>query len=90
MKYDLIYSQEAHKDLKDFKKSGNKVLLKKIAALIKEIQIHPFKGTGKPEELKHQLAGLWSRRINREHRIIYKVNKNLRKASILSLKGHYW
>lgn len=89
MKYDLIYSEEAHKDLKDFKKSGNKALLKKIAALIKEIQIHPFYGTGKPEELKYQFTGLWSRRINREHRIIYKVNENLKKVSILSLKGHY-
>jgi len=62
MKYELIYTKEA---IKDFKKSGNKALLKKISALIKEIQNHPFNGTGKPEELKHQFTGLWSRRINR-------------------------
>jgi Txe/YoeB family toxin of toxin-antitoxin system len=50
-----------------------------------------FSGLGKPEPLKHQLSGLWSRRINKEHRIIYEVFENERDKTInvLSLKGHY-
>lgn len=89
MKYKLCYTKDALKDLKAFKKAGNKVLIKKIAALIKEIQLHPYTGTGKPEELKHELAGLWSRRINREHRIVYKVQNETITITILSIKGHY-
>jgi toxin YoeB len=46
--------------------------LKKIYSLI-DIQLHPFEGLGKPEPLKHNLVGYWSRRINQEHRIIYEV-----------------
>jgi toxin YoeB len=41
--------------------------------LIKELRIHPFTGTGKPEQLKHELTGKWSRRINKVHRLIYEV-----------------
>jgi toxin YoeB len=53
--------------------------------------LHPYQGIGKPEQLKHQLFGRWSRRINQEHRIIYKVtNENtIEILDILSLKGHY-
>ncbi|MCB9426600.1 MAG: Txe/YoeB family addiction module toxin [Flavobacteriales bacterium] len=89
MAYQIIYTKQAEKDLKEFKKTGNKALLKKIAALLIEIQQHPFTGTGKPEELKYELTGLWSRRINREHRIVYKVQDDIITITILSVKGHY-
>lgn len=89
MAYQIIYTKQAEKDLKEFKKAGNKALLKKIAALLLEIQQHPFTGTGKPEELKYELTGLWSRRINREHRIVYKVQDDIITITILSIKGHY-
>ncbi len=89
MAYKLLYTKEAQKDLKEFKKPGNKALLKKVASLLQEIQEHPFEGTGKPEELKYELTGLWSRRINREHRIVYKVEDEIITVTILSLKGHY-
>jgi toxin YoeB len=63
----------------------------KIFALIKDIQKHPFEGIGKPEPLKHELLGKWSRRINQEHRIIYQVTdeNTIEILNILSLKGHY-
>ncbi len=48
-------------------------LVRKINTLIRECQRHPFEGTGKPEPLKNDLSGYWSRRINREHRLVYKV-----------------
>ena len=65
--------------------------MNKITALITDIQLHPFEGIGKPEPLKHQLQGRWSRRINKEHRIVYKVTEEntIEILDILSLKGHY-
>ncbi|MDP3244380.1 MAG: Txe/YoeB family addiction module toxin, partial [bacterium] len=51
------------------------------------IEENPFSGTGKPEPLKHNLSGLWSRRINREHRIVYEISENT--VFILSVKGHF-
>ncbi|MFQ5638285.1 MAG: Txe/YoeB family addiction module toxin [bacterium] len=51
----------------------NKKILKRINNLIKDIQRHPFEGIGKPESLKFDLSGRWSRRIDREHRLVYRV-----------------
>jgi toxin YoeB len=56
--------------------------------LLEEISEHPFTGTGKPELLKYELAGLWSRRINREHRLVYQVTDTT-VIFILAAKGHY-
>jgi toxin YoeB len=88
---EVIYSEKAQKDREFWKKSGNKAVMNKISALIEDIQLNPYEGIGKPEPLKHQLSGSWSRRINQEHRIIYKVtNENtIEILDILSLKGHY-
>ena len=52
---------------------NDKNVLQKINALIKECQRTPFEGTGKPEPLRQNLSGFWSRRINSEHRLVYKV-----------------
>jgi toxin YoeB len=52
---------------------ADKATFRKLVALIKECQRHPFEGTGKPEPLKGDLAGCWSRRIDREHRLVYRV-----------------
>ena len=87
----IDFSDKAKADLNFWIKSGNKGILKKIYSLIEDIQLHPFEGLGKPEELKHQLSGRWSRRINKEHRIIYRVTEEnkIEILNILSLKGHY-
>ena len=84
---EIIYKDEAILDIKYWKKSGNKQVQNKITELIKDIIRHPETGIGKPEPLKYELAGLWSRRITDEHRIIYEVVNN--KLHIVSLKGHY-
>ena len=55
----------------------NKPVYKKLKKLIKETAQNPFEGTGKPEALKHNYAGYWSRRITDEHRLVYKVEKEL-------------
>ncbi len=65
----------------------DKATLKKINALVKEIDRTPFEGNGKPEPLKHNLAGWWSRRINLEHRIVYKIDNDA--IVILQCRYHY-
>jgi toxin YoeB len=85
---EIVYSDQAKKDIEYWKKSGNKIIQKKIQQLLNAIDESPFEGIGKPEPLKHNLSGLWSRRINQEHRIVYQpLNNNIIK--IFSLKGHY-
>ena len=67
--------------------SEDKKVLRKINDLIKDIQRHPFEGLGKPEPLKFDLAGLWSRRIEREHRLVYQVIDE--ELFVYSCKYHY-
>lgn len=84
---EIEFTKQAQLDLAHWKKSGNKVIQKKISDLLEDIQINPFEGIGKPEPLKHSLSGSWSRRINLEHRIVYEVINEI--IYIQSLKGHY-
>ncbi|MBC6109443.1 Txe/YoeB family addiction module toxin [Pedobacter fastidiosus] len=84
---EIEYTVQAQNDLKFWKKSGNKVIQKKIFQLLQAIIESPFAGIGKPEALKYELSGKWSRRINDEHRIIYVVVDAI--IYIQSLKGHY-
>jgi toxin YoeB len=65
----------------------NKKLYKKIVDLIDDILCHPFSGIGKPKPLKYQLKGYWSRHINDEHRLVYKITKT--EIIIISCKFHY-
>jgi len=65
----------------------DRVTLKKINTLVKEIERMPFEGSGKPEPLKHNLAGWWWRRINLEHRVVYKINNDT--IVILQCRYHY-
>jgi toxin YoeB len=84
---EVVLLPDAIEDLKYWQKSGNRAIQKKIVDLIKAIQEMPFQGIGKPEPLKHNLTGKWSRRINAEHRLIYLVEENT--IYIYSIKGHY-
>jgi toxin YoeB len=65
----------------------DKSILRKINSLIKEIERTPFEGTGKPEPLKHNLAGWWSRRLNLEHRLVYRIENE--SIIILQCRYHY-
>lgn len=87
MSYRLDFTQQAQADISFYKRSGNKSILTKLSVLLEELTEHPFSGTGKPEALKHSLSDLWSRRINREHRLVYQVLENT--VVIYSAKGHY-
>jgi toxin YoeB len=83
---EIIYSDEARKDLEHWGKFGSKSEKKKIKSLLQSISTEPFSGIGKPEPLKYDLSGKWSRRINRKDRIIYRITNRI---EILSLRGHY-
>jgi toxin YoeB len=67
------------------------VVIARINSLLDECLRHPFTGTGKPEPLKRNLAGWWSRRINREHRLVYRVtgNADAQALEVLSVRYHY-
>ncbi len=82
----LSWSENAWEDYLSWQ-TQDKQILQRINMLIKAIQRDPFKGIGDPEPLKHNWAGYWSRRINREHRIIYKIQKN--ELWIAQCRFHY-
>ena len=84
---EIIYSDKAIEDISYWKKSINKSIQNKITKLLKSIEETPFEGIGKPEKLKYELTGFWSRRINKEHRIVYKPNAET--ITVYSLRGHY-
>ena len=86
---EIIFLGQAEKDSEYWKKSGNKAIMNKITALLKDIAEHPYTGIGKPEPLKYELAGYWSRRINSEHRIVYSVDEEVVRVYVLSIRYYY-
>lgn len=84
---EIVFTTDASEDLKYWKKTENSKILKRIRKLIESIGIDPFRGIGKPEPLKGNLSGKWSRRIDEEHRVIYSISSG--KVLIYSLRGHY-
>jgi toxin YoeB len=84
---EIVYTEKAKADIAWWKKSGNKQIQKRITELLTSITATPFEGIGKPELLKYELSGKWSRRITQEHRIVYEVGEN--SVIIISLLYHY-
>ena len=89
MSYTLEFSKTALTDIEKHKKSGDKATLKKIQKLLNELMEHPTSGTGQPEILKHDLAGLYSRRINKKHRLVYSIKEQIVTVYVLSAWSHY-
>lgn len=89
MKYALEFTETALSDIEKHKKSGDKVTLKKIEKLLNELMEHPTTGTGQPEKLKYDFAGLYSRRINQKHRLIYSIQEEIITVHVLSAWSHY-
>ena len=86
MKRKLIFSDEAWEDYL-YWQDTDRSMLRRINRLIKDIRRSPYEGIGKPEPLKHQLAGWWSRRIDAEHRFLYRVTEQA--IEISNLRNHY-
>ena len=86
---EIVLLEQAQKDRDYWKESGNKAIMNRITALLKDIVEHPYTGLGKPEPLKYDLAGKWSRRINSEHRLIYSVNEDIVTVYVFAMRYHY-
>ena len=81
-----IFVDESWEDYIYWQKTDKK-LLNRINSLLKDISGNPYSGLGKPEPLKHKYKGFWSRRINKEHRLIYKVSED--EIQITKCRFHY-
>ena len=84
---EIDFLDQAQEDIDFWKKSGNKTIQKRITKLLESISKTPYSGIGKPEPLKHELQGYWSRRINEEHRLVYTVKDN--RIKVISMRFHY-
>lgn len=84
---EIVLSPVASKHVEYWKKTNNTSVQKRISQLKDAILLDPYNGIGKPESLKYQLAGKWSRRIDKANRFVYAIEKNT--LIIFSLKGHY-
>ncbi len=82
----IVFTKISWEDYTSWQKDDKK-MVKKINELIKEVIRSPYEGIGKPEPLKYDLAGLWSRRIDREHRLVYRVIDS--EVLIYSCRYHY-
>ena len=76
------------KDIQSLKKSETSVY-KKLIRLLEELTEHPTTGIGKPEKLKHELGGLYSRRLTQKHRLVYRVDEEKITVLVISALGHY-
>jgi toxin YoeB len=83
---EVEFTPTAYKQLEEWLKSDKKIYAH-IEELLLAIQAEPFKGIGKPEPLKHQLKGYWSRRITKEHRLVYKITTT--SIVVISCRYHY-
>jgi toxin YoeB len=82
----LLWTQQGWEDYRHWIATDRKIL-RKVDSLIKDIQRSPFSGIARPEALKHELSGWWSREIGEEHRLVYRVVDQI--IEIAQSRGHY-
>lgn len=86
---ELKFTQDAKEDRDWWKRNGDAASKRKIQRMLVELEEHPRTGTGKPEQLTGDLAGVWSRRINKKDRILYEIHDDVVIVLVLSMRGHY-
>ena len=84
---EIVYSEQAQEDLAYWKRSGDRAIMKRISALVADMEKSYFSGIWKPEPLKYDFSGMWSRRIDTVHRIVYAVRQT--DIQIIALRYHY-
>ena len=84
---EIVFQPKAYEDIKYWKSINNQTILDKISKLLASVKVNPYQGIGKPEPLKHKMTGMWSRRINEKHRLVYRLRNDV--IMIYSLKDHY-
>ena len=87
--YKVVFNKEADKDILQIIKSGDKKTIKKLNQILIELENHPTTGSGNPEQLKHELSGYWSRRINKKDRLIYQIIETEVLVVVVSALDHY-
>lgn len=88
-KYHIVFNAIAQKQITKHYKSGPHATVKKLTTILQELSENPKVGIGNPEQLKHNLSGYWSRRINQKDRLIYKVEEEIVTIFVISAMGHY-
>ncbi len=86
---EVVLLEKAKKDYLYWKQLGNQRIMKRITQLLKDIEKHPFTGIGKPEPLKGNHQGKWSRRITDEHRMVYSISSGRIYIYVFSMRYHY-
>ena len=89
MSYVVAFDPKVERDIARHIKAGNKKLVNKIHTLVVELAEHPRNGTGQPEPLKYHQGEFWSRRIDKEHRLIYEIVEEKLIVTAISAYGHY-
>ena len=89
MSFQIDLSINALNGIERLRKSGEKQTLEKLGYLIDELKEHPYSGTGKPERLKYNLSGKWSREITKKHRLVYEVREETITVVVIQTFGHY-
>ncbi len=84
---EVRFSEKAKRQLEEYKSKNDAKSIGKVKLLLKDVLNDPFSGLGKPEPLKYDLKGLWSRRINLNDRLVYEINSDY--IFVYSIKGHY-
>ena len=89
-KFKIILKPQAERDFPQIEKSGNKATIKRLAKIMAELSEHPTKGIGNPEQLKYDLSGYWSRRVNKKDRLVYEIiEEPENQVVVVSALGHY-
>ena len=88
-KYSLVVEKSAKKHLELHYRSGDRASVKRINQIFEELSEHPETGIGRPERLKFELSGYWSRQINKKDRLIYVIEDAIVTVTIVSALGHY-
>jgi toxin YoeB len=86
---EVTFTKRALKERQFWKKSGNRTVQKRISGLLNAILDNPYTGIGKPEALRENLSGYWSRRITQEHRMVYKIDEKKDMLVIVSIRFYY-
>ena len=88
-RYFVVLTDTTKQQLVKLYKSGDKIVIRRIERILNELSEHPFDGIGKPEQLKYEFSGLWSRRLDKKNRLVYSVTEEIVTVFVLSVKGHY-
>jgi toxin YoeB len=88
-KFRIEVEPSAQVEIQFHLKSGNKAVIKKLEKIFKELAETPYSGIGNPEALKHDLSGLWSRRLSQKDRLIYRVDEDVVTVFVIAALGHY-